>query len=91
MRSIVKDLWDGSLVPQENLLCHSKEVSNVCEMSETVRERIEHALPESEKFLLDRYDELNLTISGAGEEEAFRRGIAVGIRLMMEVTEYDDV
>ena len=91
MRSIVKDLWDGSLVPQENLLAHNKKVSDACEMSETVRERIETILPESEKFLLDRYDELNLTISGAGEEEAFRRGLTVGLRLMMEVTEYDDV
>ena len=91
MRSIITELWDGTLMPQENLFVYNKEISDACEMSETVRERIETALPDGEKFLLDQYDELNLTISGAGEEEAFRRGIAVGIRLMMEVTEYDDV
>ena len=91
MRSIITELWDGTLAPQENLLVYNKEVSDACERSEIIRERIENALLESDKSLLDQYDDLTLTISEASEEEAFRRGVTVGIKLMMEVMSYDDV
>ena len=91
MKSIIAELWDGSLLPQENLLLRDADIADTCEKSEGIREEIEQRLSDEDKWLLDQYDEANLMIAGKSEEEAFRRGIAVGIRLMMEVTEYDDV
>ena len=91
MKSIIAELWDGSLLPQENLLFRDADIADTFEKSEEIREEIEQRLTDEGKNLLDQYDEANLMMSGKSEEEAFRRGIAVGIRLMVEVTEYDDV
>ena len=91
MKSIIAELWDGSLVPQKNLLLHDSDIADTFEKSEEIREEIEQRLTDEGKNLLDQYDEANLMMSGKSEEEAFRRGIAVGIRLMMEVTEYDNI
>ena len=91
MKSIITAMWDGSFAPQECLLLCNKSATDACEKSEAIRKEIEKRIPVENRYLLEQYDKANLTVADKSAEEAFRRGVTVGIRMMMEAMKYDNV
>jgi len=85
MQSTLIKLWNGNIVPCDEITAHSQEIGELFELLERNQNNLEAHLDihgkESLKKWLDCQDELN----GLECEDAFVKGFSLGVKFLVEV------
>ena len=83
MPNYLRDLWLGNVCESERMPT-SPEYCRQCEHAEALRTQLAQALPDDQRALLDRYTDAMYDLGATYAEDAFVRGVAVGLRLIAE-------
>ena len=83
MPNYLRDLWLGNICESERMPT-SPEYRRQCEQAEALREQRAQGLPDDQCVLLDQYTDAMYDLGATYAEDAFVRGVAVGLRLIAE-------
>ena len=83
MPNYLRDLWLGNVCESERMPT-SPEYRRLCEQAEALREQLAQALHDDQSVLLDQYTDAMYDLGATYAEDAFVRGVAVGLRLIAE-------
>ena len=81
MNSILKEFWYGNIAPYEHFYPNTEEMQKLSALIERDREKIEAALPEDARGLLERYDDNVVELNNLSCEELFEYAFSLGVRL----------
>ena len=90
MKDIIEELWYGNIVPHEMYLGKNQEYKSVLSLVCEIREKINRTLTEDQIELLDRYDKTVNELNSISQVEAFKYGLLLGAKLMMEIKRGDE-
>jgi hypothetical protein len=85
MNSILSEIWRGAYFPLEKRLISKEERSELMANVQTAREAVEKELEKTALPKLEKYDNTLDMLSARFEEEAFIKGVHLGLRLMCGV------
>lgn len=86
-QSVIAKLYNGEDPLCESTEPNSEEYRQYAHQKESEEKRIKALLGEENAEIFEEYIRTAVHVSGMIEEEAFRRGVCIGIKLMMEAIE----
>lgn len=80
-------LWNGQLCPIEERGDHYEEIGHLCSLIEQNKGKLSEKLTESQRELLEKYDDAMYEMLSLSEESAFMKGFRLATRLWATATE----
>ncbi len=85
MKSIIKELWDGNVHPQESENFDTPEIRKLLLCIGKQREKLEKDLLDEQKEILQQMMYYRNKYEGLIESEAFACGFRLGVRMIIDV------
>lgn len=85
--SIIEAIYDGKLFPQEQVMAGNTAYKEKLREMDGMRRELQKKLTEEENSALEKVIERMYDISAMETVETFRYGLAVGMKLMREVSD----
>ncbi len=85
MTSIIKELWYGNIIPQEDGIFNKPELIELLVYVARHRGEFEETLTDKQKELLDKMMDNRNEYDSLAEARAFEYGFKLGAKLMIEM------
>ena len=85
MKSMIKELWHGSIIPQEDSRNNSKEMKELLGYMARHHEDLEKTFTDEQKEILEKLDDCWSEYTSYAEEAIFEYAFRLGARLAMEM------
>ena len=85
MKSMIKELWHGNIIPQEDSRNNSKEMKELLEYMARHHEDLLKTMTDEQKEILKKFDDCWSEYTSLDEEAIFEYAFRLGARLTMEV------
>lgn len=82
--TLLENLWYGNIDPQEVFLEQDRYYKKLLSLLNRNRDELSSTLTDSQKEVLDKYNDVSNEMHAISEQSAFRYGFCLGVRLMME-------
>ena len=82
--TMLEDLWYGNINPHETFLNGNCRFKHLLSLMGRNRDNLSDTLTEQQKETLAKYDDAVNEMHSLAEPAAFRSGISLGVRLVME-------
>ncbi len=87
MTDMIKELWYGNIVPQEDGIFNKPELRELLGYVARHRGELEESLTDNQKELLDKMMDNRNEYDSLAEAAVFAYGFRLGARLMLEMLE----
>ncbi len=85
MTDMIKELWYGNIVPQEDGIFNKPELRELLGYVARHRGELEESLTEKQKELLDKMMDNRNEYDSLAEARVFEYGFKIGAKLMLEM------
>ena len=85
----LEELWYGNINPHEEFLKHNQQHKKLLSLVCKNRDELSATLTERQNEILDKYDAMVNEMHSLSEQNAFRYGFSLGVRLMAESLSID--
>ena len=82
--TLLENLWYGNIDPQEVFLEQNRYYKNLLSLLNRNSDELSSTLTDSQKEVLDKYNDVSNEMHAISEQSAFRYGFSLGVRLIME-------
>ena len=82
MKSIIEELWNGEINPQDTLVDNNPHYKKLQQLQS--RNELFESLSEDQKEKLEKYCDTTLEMNSVSEREAFTAGFKIAMRLAAE-------
>ena len=79
MKSIIEELWNGEINPQDTLVDNNPHYKKLQQLQS--RNELLESLSEDQKEKLEKYCDTTLEMNSVSEREAFASGFRIALRL----------
>ena len=79
MKSIIEELWNGEINPQDTLVDNNPHYKKLQQLQS--RNELLESLSEDQKAKLEKYCDTTLEMNSVSEREAFASGFRIALRL----------
>ena len=90
MKRALIDFWYGNITPQDHKQ-NDPRVKDLSELMERNRSDLSRTLNDSQREILEKYDECVSEISGFSERDIFVYAFSLGMRLAMEALSDENI
>ena len=87
--TVLEELWYGNIDPYETVPNNDQSFKNLLTLMGRSRDKLSNTLTEQQKEALAKYDDAVNELHSLAELSAFRYGLSLGVRLMMESVSID--
>ena len=84
MESIIKELWHGNIIPQEDCRTNSKEMKELLGYMARHHEDLEKSFTDEQKAIFEKFHDCWSEYASLPEEAIFAYAFKLGGRLMLE-------
>ena len=84
MESIIKELWHGNIIPQEDSRTNSKEMKELLGYMARHHEDLEKAFSDEQKEIFEKFHECWSEYASLGEGAIFCYAFKLGMRIAIE-------
>ena len=84
MNNIIKELWHGNIIPQEDSRTNSKEMKELLGYMARHHEDLEKTFTEEQKEIFEKFKANQAELNGIDEATSFAIGFKIGLRLAAE-------
>ena len=81
MKSIIEELWNGEINPQDTLVDNNPHYKKLQQLQARNKTELFESLSEDQKEKLEKYCNTTLEMNSASEREAFASGFRIALRL----------
>ncbi len=85
MKSMIKELWHGNIIPQEDSRNNSPEMKQLMEYIARHHDDLLKTMTDEQKEILGKFDDCWSEYTSYAEEAIFEYAFRLGARLTMEV------
>ena len=87
MKSIIQDLWNGNILPQEDSRNNSKEMKEVMGYIGRHHEELFKTLTDEQKVIFQKFNDCCGEYASLAEEAIFTYAFKLGAKIMLETME----
>ena len=84
MESIIKELWHGNIIPQEDSRTNSKEMKELLGYMARHHEELENGFSDEQKEIFDKFHDCWSEYMGLAEAAIFTYAFKLGMRIAIE-------
>ena len=84
MESIIKELWHGNIIPQEDSRTNSKEMKELLGYMARHHEDLEKTFSEEQKEIFEKFRDCWSEYTSLSEAEIFSYAFKLGMRIAIE-------
>ena len=84
MESIIKELWHGNIIPQEDSRTNLKEMKDVISYMARHHEDLEKGFSDEQKEIFEKFDDCWSEYTSLAEEAIFCYAFKLGMRIAIE-------
>ena len=88
--NIIKELWHGNIVPQDDARNNSKEMKELMEYMARHHEDLEKHFTEEQKEIFEKFDDCWSEYMSLAEAAIFEYAFKLGARISLEVLSEED-
>ena len=85
MRSVINELWHGTIIPQEDSRNNSPEMKELMEYMARHHDDLLKTMPDEQKEIFEKFDDCWSEYMSLAEAAIFEYAFKLGARLMLEV------
>ena len=85
MESIIKELWHGNIIPQEDSRTNSKEMKELLVYMARHHEDLEKTFTDEQKEIFEKFDDCWSEYMSLSEEAIFCHAFRLGAKFMLEM------
>ena len=86
MRSIINELWHGSIIPQEDSRTNSKEMKELLGYMSRHHEDLENSFTDEQKEIFEKFHDCWSEYMSLGEAAIFEYAFKLGARIALEIS-----
>lgn len=90
MRKLLEEFWYGNIFPQEQYAAQHPDIKPLLRLVEKNKTHLSETLTESQKEILQKYDDAVSEMSGILEREIFIYAFRLGGRFVIETLSKDE-
>ena len=84
MKSIIKELWHGNIIPQEDSKNNSKEMKELLGYMARHHEDLEKTFTDEQKEIFEKFDDCWSEYASYAEETIFTYAFKLGMQIAIE-------
>ena len=84
MKSMIKELWHGNIIPQEDSINNSKEMKELLGYMARHHEDLAKTLTDEQKEIFEKFDDCWIEYTSLAEKAIFTYAFKLGARLVYE-------
>jgi hypothetical protein len=85
MNSIIKELWHGNIIPQEDIQTNTKEMKELINYITRHQENLEKSFTEEQKGIFEKFQDCWGEYASYSEEAIFEYAFKLGMSIAIEV------
>jgi hypothetical protein len=85
MSSIIKELWHGNIIPQEDSRTNSAEMKALLKYMSRHHEDLEKSLSDDQKEVFEKFHDCWIEYMSLGEAAVFEYAFKLGAKLMHDI------
>ena len=85
MKSMIKELWHGNIIPQEDSRTNSKEMKELLGYMAKHHEELEKSFTDEQKETFEKFHDCWGEYASIAEEAIFEYAFKLGARLIMDI------
>lgn len=85
MNSMIQELWNGNIIPQEDSRTNSKEMKEVLSYVSRHHEDLEKSFTDAQKEIFEKFHDCWSEYTSLAEAAIFEYAFKLGARLMLDV------
>ena len=82
--TVLEDLWYGNIIPWEMFVRNNPRLKSLFSLSGKNYDKLTADLTEKQKEMLEKYKDTLCEMNSFAEQNAFKYGFSLGVRLMMQ-------
>ena len=84
MESVIKELWHGNIIPQEDSRTNSKEMKELLGYMARHHENLEKSFTDEQKEIFEKFDDCWSEYASLAEEAMFTYAFKLGMKIAIE-------
>ena len=84
MENIIKELWHGNIIPQDDCRNNSKEIKELMEFMSRHHDDLLKTMTDEQKEIFEKFDDCWSEYASYAEEAIFTYAFKLGAQLMLE-------
>ena len=84
MESIIKELWHGNIVPEDDCRMRSPEMKQLMEYMALHHSDLLKSMTDEQKVILEKFDDCQSEYASLSEAEIFSYAFKLGMRIAIE-------
>ena len=85
MNSIIQELWNGNIIPQEDSRTNSKEMKELLGYMSRHHEDLENSFTDEQKEIFEKFHDCWSEYASLAEAAIFKYAFKLGARLMLDI------